>query len=67
VTGNEWFRSLLDPGPVDDEQYEQEEPPPSYDGGVRTSIAPPAPDMSTLLRRARNGGITAGDDDRDRG
>jgi len=61
--GSAWFRSILDPGPVDDEQYEQEEPPPSSDGGARTSIAPPAPSMNLAIRRAHYGNV-AGIDDR---
>ena len=60
---NEWFRERLRPEPVD-ETTPDPDPPVDYDGGARTTPPAPAPSMSTLLRRIRNGGITAGDDDR---
>lgn len=57
---NDWIRDRLRPEPVTHDAAAAEQPV-SFDGGARVSIPAPAPSMSTILRRARNGGWVVGD------
>ena len=57
--GNDWFRSITRPEP--EEQELEEQPAPSFDGGVRASIPAEPPSMSALIRQAVHGGPLAGE------